>query len=251
MTITTGSINVVANRRPVIGLLLAILVFAALVWKPTPADDVNDRRPAQSALPGCRGTTQAAPRIRKLVPPPRVIRTSIDYWAAVQTSCGDFEIDLLERRAFESVNNFVYLARAGFYDGTRWAQVVFDFVLRGGDPNGAVGVPPDDAGYLLRGFKADKDRAYTYGTVAFVDMGNSSIGSQFIVVVHDFIGLLRGNPQPLKLDRSGPIFGRVTRETLNIPELISRFPGGTAGDEGDQPSIYIEQIRIRSNKSSS
>ena len=69
-------------------------------------------------------------------PPPQTIDATTVYRATLETSCGDIVIRLDPRGAPRTVNNFVFLAREGFYDGLTFHRVVRDFVIQGGDPAG-------------------------------------------------------------------------------------------------------------------
>ena len=79
-------------------------------------------------------------------PPPQTIDTSHAYTATLATSCGDIVIALDPAEAPVTVNNFVFLARQGFYNGLTFHRVVAGFVIQGGDP---TGTGSGDAGYAF------------------------------------------------------------------------------------------------------
>ena len=67
-------------------------------------------------------------------PPPVTIDTNKKYTATFETSRGTIVVDLFPKEAPKSVNNFVFLAKEGFYDGTVFHRVIPDFMIQGGDP---------------------------------------------------------------------------------------------------------------------
>ena len=69
-------------------------------------------------------------------PPQSTIDPNKSYTATFETSRGNIVCDLLTKEAPVTVNNFVFLAREGFYDGTTFHRVIPDFMIQGGDPTG-------------------------------------------------------------------------------------------------------------------
>ena len=69
-------------------------------------------------------------------PPPVTIDTNKSYTATFETDRGAVVCELYAKDAPETVNNFVFLAREGFYDGTTFHRVIADFMIQGGDPTG-------------------------------------------------------------------------------------------------------------------
>jgi cyclophilin family peptidyl-prolyl cis-trans isomerase len=69
-------------------------------------------------------------------PPEMNLDDGVDYYAVIETNFGDIEVDLLEENAPKTVNNFVFLAKDGFFDGLTFHRVVEGFVIQGGDPKG-------------------------------------------------------------------------------------------------------------------
>jgi cyclophilin family peptidyl-prolyl cis-trans isomerase/predicted small lipoprotein YifL len=111
-------------------------------------------------------------------PPTMVIDPAKNYTATVETSKGSFTIELRPEEASGTVNNFVCLARAGYYDGTVFHRVVPAFVIQGGDPS-ATG--RGDAGYKFPDEPVVRD--YQTGSVAMANSGPNTNGSQFFVVL--------------------------------------------------------------------
>ena len=69
-------------------------------------------------------------------PPAMGIDPKKRYTAVFKTEKGDFEVELYADKAPKTVNNFVFLARDGFYDGVTFHRVIPDFMAQGGDPTG-------------------------------------------------------------------------------------------------------------------
>jgi len=148
------------------------------------ADDPSET----TSAPFTYGTGACPPAEKPATPvrsftdaPQRCLKDGVDYKATFETSEGSFTVDLLEKRAPGTVNNFVVLARNGFFDGLTFHRVVPGFVIQGGDPKGDGSGGP--------GYKVveapPKHVRYSPGVVAmaktqFEPSGTS--GSQFFVV---------------------------------------------------------------------
>jgi peptidylprolyl isomerase len=100
------------------------------------ATDVPAATPADPAAPTL--PTPYVPSAGEVIEgrPPFNIDPAQDYTATITTPRGDIVIRLLPELAPQTVNNFVYLARQGFYDGLTWHRVIEDFMAQGGDPTG-------------------------------------------------------------------------------------------------------------------
>lgn len=107
----------------------------------------------------------------------------VDYGAELTTADGTIVFDLLEDGAPATVNNFVNLARSGFYDGSTFHRVIEGFVAQGGDP---IGQPPGTGGpgYAVTD-ELPEAGAYEVGSVAMANSGADTQGSQFFVVTGD------------------------------------------------------------------
>ena len=101
------------------------------------------------------------------------------YTAVLDTNHGPITIALNPDRAPQTVNNFVFLAREGFYDGVIFHRVIPGFVIQGGDPTGTGRGGP---GYKFRD-ELDKPGTYSRGTVAMANAGPNTNGSQFFIVL--------------------------------------------------------------------
>ncbi len=117
-------------------------------------------------------------------PPQMQIETDRTYHAVIKTNKGDIHLDLNPAEAPTTVNNFVTLARDGYYDGVTFHRVVPRFVIQGGDPTGTGSGGP---GYQFQD-EAVK-RPYKAGTVAMANSGPHTNGSQFFICLEDQPGL--------------------------------------------------------------
>ena len=109
-------------------------------------------------------------------PPPMIIDTSKNYTATIETGKGDLVLELFARDVPVTVNNFVFLAREGFYDGTTFHRVIPGFVAQGGDPTGTgTGTP----GYAF----ADEFSEHTHvaGALSMANSGPNTNGCQFFI----------------------------------------------------------------------
>src|SRR5215472_2117202 len=125
----------------------------------------------------------------------QVIDPQKHYEATITTDSGDIVIDLDPTHAPTTVNNFVFLAREGFYDGLTFHRVVDDFVIQGGCPEGTGRGNP---GYRF----PDEPVAgeYVAGAVAMANSGPNTNGSQFFICTVD---------DRRKLAKSYNLFGQV------------------------------------------
>ena len=126
----------------------------------------------------------------------QVIDPSRRYEATISTDRGDIVIELDPGRAPQTVNNFVFLARDGFYDGLTFHRVVDGFVVQGGCPEGSGRGNP---GYRFGDEPVVGD--YVAGSVAMANSGPDSNGSQFFISTVD---------NRRSLARSYNLFGQVT-----------------------------------------
>src|SRR3954451_13117382 len=109
-------------------------------------------------------------------PPEMAIDTAHKYTATIETSAGTMTAELFTTDAPNTVNNFVFLAREGFYDGVIFHRVVPGFVIQGGDPTGTGTGGP---GYR---FPAEPVQGkYEVGSVAMANAGPNTNGSQFFI----------------------------------------------------------------------
>jgi peptidyl-prolyl cis-trans isomerase B (cyclophilin B) len=129
-------------------------------------------------------------------PPPMTIDPKKTYRATIQTDRGDIELELYPQHAPKTVNNFVFLAREGFYDGVTFHRVIDDFVIQGGDPTGTGRGGP---GYRFEDEVKDNPLRHETGVISMANAGPNTNGSQFFIT---------HSPQP-HLDGRHTVFGKV------------------------------------------
>lgn len=151
-------------------------------------------------------------------PPAMQIDSKKKYTARFTTSKGEFDVELFADRTPITVNNFVFLAREGFYDGLTFHRVIADFMIQGGDPKGdgrggpgyrwddepsALAIPHDSAGIL-----------------SMANAGKNTNGSQFFIThlptphlngKHAVFGKVKGDGQKVvNAIRQGDVMQKVT-----------------------------------------
>lgn len=159
-------------------------------------------------------------------PPDLTIDLDTDYSATLHTSLGDITIEFLAAEAPITTNNFLFLAKDGYYDGVIFHRIVPGFVIQGGDPTGTGSGGP---GYTFRD-ELDGNGKYSRGMVAMANAGPSTNGSQFFVCLDD-----------LGLPHSYSIFGRVT-DGMDVVDTIAALPTGSQ-DRPTKPPV-INSVTI-------
>lgn len=111
-------------------------------------------------------------------PPAMAIDANKKYTATFTTSRGAIVCELFAKEAPNTVNNFVFLARDKFYDGTVFHRVIKDFMVQGGDPAGTGRGGP---GYRFDDeFKGNPHR-HKVGSLSMANAGPGTNGSQFFI----------------------------------------------------------------------
>lgn len=177
---------------------------------PTPRGTTASEPVANSERPFAALTNDERGRIRT-EPPPVTIDLAKKYIASIQTEKGVIEVELDPSAAPQTVNNFVYLAQNGFYDGLTFHRVEPGFVIQGGDPAGnGTGGP----GYnILPEIKlAHEEGAIAMARTSGPPETTPSSGSQFYITLA---------PQP-SLDNQYTVFGR----TINGMDVVNRIAIG-------------------------
>jgi len=139
-------------------------------------------------------------------PPEMTIDPAKRYTATIATDLGDIVVELYADRAPGTVNNFVFLARDGYYDGVRFHRVIKGFMAQGGDPTGTGTGGP--------GYRFDDEFDPTLrhdgpGVLSMANAGPGTNGSQFFIT-------FRATPH---LDDKHSVFGRVT-EGMDVVDAI-------------------------------
>jgi cyclophilin family peptidyl-prolyl cis-trans isomerase len=170
-------------------------------------------------------------------PPPLTIDPTATYTATISTSEGDITVDLAAQAAPTSVNNFVFLAQKGFYDGLTFHRVAKDSVIQGGDPKGDGSGGP---GYTVQG--EVPANGYTAGSVAWSKSGDEpdgSASSQFFIVLSDQGAASVGGP-PYQYGN----IGNVT-QGLDVAQKIGLLaPASGAGTP--TKNVTIKKVTITS-----
>ncbi len=130
-------------------------------------------------------------------PPEMQIDPEARYRATMETEKGTIELELYPEHAPKTVNNFVFLAREGFYDGVTFHRVIDNFMIQGGDPTGTGRGGP---GYRFEDEIAGNPLKHETGVISMANAGPNTNGSQFFIT---------HAPQP-HLDGRHTVFGKVT-----------------------------------------
>ena len=143
------------------------------------------------------------------------------YIAKFETSLGNFEAELFAKDAPKTVNNFVVLARDGFYDNLIFHRIIKDFMIQGGDPEGTgMGGP----GYQFEDeFNENK---LVRGVLAMANSGANTNGSQFFIVTAD---------KTEWLDGKHTAFGKIISGLETVMKIES-----VETDENDKPRLEIK-----------
>ena len=129
-------------------------------------------------------------------PPEMQIDSSKTYRVTIKTNRGNIELELYPEHAPKTVNNFVYLAGEGFYDGIVFHRVIDNFMIQGGDPTGTGSGGP---GYRFEDEVADNPLTHERCVISMANAGPGTNGSQFFIT---------HAPQP-HLDGKHTVFGAV------------------------------------------
>ena len=111
-------------------------------------------------------------------PPPLTIDPNKKYTAVFDTSRGEISCDLFAKDAPNTVNNFVFLARDKFYDGTVFHRVIADFMVQGGDPTASGRGGP---GYRFADEVKNNPHKHQVGSLSMANAGPNTNGSQFFI----------------------------------------------------------------------
>jgi cyclophilin family peptidyl-prolyl cis-trans isomerase len=158
--------------------------------------------------------------------PDLTIDTSKSYSATLDTNHGEIVVDFDPGRSPLTVNNFVFLANDGFYDGVIFHRVIENFMIQGGDPTGTGRGGP---GYKFRD-ETEGAGDYTRGTVAMANAGPNTNGSQFFIVHKD-----------AGLPHNYTIFGKVTSGMEAVDSIAI-----SDTDSSDRPreDVVINKVTI-------
>ena len=159
-------------------------------------------------------------------PPEMVLEPGYDYRAIFVTEKGTIKIRLFAEEAPETVNNFVFLAREGYFDGTTFHRVIEGFMAQGGDPTATGAGGP---GYSIRdefhpGLRPDKP-----GVLSMANRGQNTGGSQFFIT----------HVATPWLDDRHAVFGEVVEGMEVVNTIRERDP-----QSDREPGDSIERVEI-------
>ena len=137
------------------------------------------------------------------------------YSATFKTSRGEIVCDLFAKEAPTTVNNFVFLARENFYDGTVFHRVIPDFMVQGGDPTGTGRGGP---GYRFDDEFKGNPHKHQVGSLAMANAGPGTNGSQFFIT-HIATNWLDGKHTVFGQVRSGQ---DIVNKTQQGDQLVSK-----------------------------
>ncbi|MDW8406929.1 MAG: peptidylprolyl isomerase [Anaerolineae bacterium] len=161
-------------------------------------------------------------------PPPMVIDPAKKYKARLKTGKGDIVVELFADKAPRTVNNFVFLAREGFYDNTTFHRVIKPFMIQGGDPTGTGRGGP---GYRFADEFHKELRHDAPGILSMANAGPNTNGSQFFIT---------HIPTP-HLDNRHTVFGKVI-EGMDVVNAIPERDPARAREPGEKLfTIEIEE----------
>jgi cyclophilin family peptidyl-prolyl cis-trans isomerase len=162
------------------------------------------------------------------MPPSGALDTSKSYVAHFKTEKGEIVCELHAEQAPLTVENFVNLARTGFYDGTTFHRVIGGFMAQGGDPTGTGRGGP---GYQFGDEFSPALRHDSAGTLSMANAGPATNGSQFFLTL---------GPTP-HLDGKHTVFGRVTGGMDVLRSIRERDPGRDQAHGDRIDTIEIEE----------
>lgn len=160
--------------------------------------------------------------------PKMTIDKNKTYTATLKTEKGDIVVELTADKTPVTVNNFVTLARKGFYNNTVFHRVIKGFMIQGGDPEGTGSGGP--------GYRFDDEPfegEYTRGTVAMANAGPNTNGSQFFIMHQDY-----------DLPKNYVIFGKVTGGLETVDAIAEAPVKAGARGENSTPETPVKVISV-------
>ena len=214
------------QTRFVIGGLAAVVLLALAACGPA-STEIPEAPP-----PGLPGANGGGTPLQWSSPPDMEIDPARSYEALFKTEGGDFRVRLFAEQSPVTVNNFVFLARQGYYDDTTFHRVLPGFMAQGGDPTGTGAGGP---GYA---FEDEFDPSLQFdrpGLLAMANRGPNTNGSQFFITYA---------PTP-HLDGLHTIFGEVIEGAEVLSALTPRDPQANPDFAGDR----LISVEITENES--
>jgi peptidyl-prolyl cis-trans isomerase B (cyclophilin B) len=161
-------------------------------------------------------------------PPEMQIDKEKTYFATIKTNLGEIRLELFDDAAPITVNNFVFLAKNDFYDGTIFHRVIDDFMIQGGDP---TGTGRGDAGYKFQDETRGNPHKHEPFTLSMANAGPNTNGSQFFITE-------RATPH---LDGRHTVFGRVVEGQETVQKITDV---ATGPQDRPREDVTIEDVVI-------
>ncbi len=158
--------------------------------------------------------------------PQMALAPNTDYFATLHTANGDVKIKLFADEAPITVNNFVFLARQGYFDGTTFHRVIKNFMVQGGDPTGTGTGGP---GYRIKDEINPRLRHDRPGILSMANAGPNTGGSQFFIT----------HTATPWLDGKHAVFGEVVEGMDVVNAIPERDP-----QRARQPGAAIQGVEI-------
>ena len=141
-------------------------------------------------------------------PPEMEIDATKDYTVSIETNRGTIELTLNPQHAPQTVNNFVFLAKQGYYDGVKFHRVIADFMIQTGDRTGTGRGGP---GYRFGDECKGNPLKHARGVISMANAGPNTNGSQFFIT----------HLATPHLDGKHTVFGKVTKG-LDVVDAIKQ-----------------------------
>lgn len=198
-------------RKLVIALILTLIL--ALVVGAVGCG--GEEAPASTPSP----TLTPTPTVKLYAaPPPMIIDTSKHYTAIIETVKGNITLELFAKDVPVTVNNFVFLAREGFYDNCTFHRVIPGFMAQGGDPTGTGAGGP---GYYIP--NEISEHTHVEGALSMANAGPNTNGSQFFITY----------APKHHLDGNYSVFGQLIDGMDVLRSLTPRDPAQHPDYKGD------------------
>ncbi len=159
-------------------------------------------------------------------PPDMALDPNVDYYAVFHTSKGSIRAKLFAKEAPVTVNNFVFLAHQGYFDGTTFHRVIKNFMVQGGDPTGTGTGGP---GYRIKDEFHPNLRHDRAGILSMANAGPNTGGSQFFIT----------HTATPWLDNRHAVFGEVVEGMDVVHAIRERDP-----QRDRQPGDKVERVEI-------
>lgn len=159
-------------------------------------------------------------------PPDLTIDTKKTYYAVFSTDVGEMKIKLFADKVPVTVNNFVFLANEGFYDGTIFHRVIGNFMVQGGDPTGTGRGGP---GYRFRDEFHSDLKHNKRGVLSMANAGPNTNGSQFFIT----------HVETPWLDNKHAVFGELVEGEETLMAIPERDPSKV-----NSPAVTLQSVKI-------